>query len=109
MFAAEILLATGIVPGRWTQRAYGDGTACPCKRQKRSRPYVGSKNSAPGFACGPHETHRTKELAAEISLAAGTVPDRRTQRAYGNAARVKRHKRFKALSGSRGAETGCTY
>ena len=61
-------------------------TACPCKRQKRSRPCVGSNNSAPGCACGPHETNGTTTLAAETSLAAGTVPDCRTQRAYGSVA-----------------------
>ena len=85
VFAAEILLATGIVPGRWTQRAYGEH-GVPMQRQKRSRPYVGSNNSAPGCACGPHETNGTTTLAAETSLAAGTVPDCRTQRAYGSAA-----------------------
>ena len=33
-----------------------------------------------------HETHGTTTLAVEVSLAAMTVPDRRTQRAYGSAA-----------------------
>ena len=56
------------------------------KRQKRARPYVGSKSSETGCAYGPHETHGTTELAGEVSLAAGTVPDHRTQRAYGSAA-----------------------
>jgi hypothetical protein len=33
-----------------------------------------------------HEINGITKLAAEISLAAGTVPDRRTKRAYGSAA-----------------------
>ena len=73
------------------------------KRQKRARPYVGSKSSETGCAYGPHEMNGITDLAAKISLAAGTVSDRRTQapNARTGARRVERQKRFKALSGSR--------
>ena len=56
------------------------------KHQERYKPYAESKNSATGCTDGPHEMYGTTALAAEIYLAAGTVPDRRTQRASGSAA-----------------------
>ena len=45
--------------------------------------YSEFKGSETGGAYGPHETHDTTVFAAEILLATGIVPGRRTQRAYG--------------------------
>ena len=95
-----------------SKRPRSSRTAGPCntrkaaersvpKRQKRARPYVGSKSSETGCAYGPHETHGTTELAGEVSLAAGTVPDHRTQRAYGSAA----CRASEALQGAFGIES----
>ena len=82
---AGISLTTEVVSNRGTQRAHGSAACRQAPEALEALLGVQKFGDRLRIRTPRDERHHT-EVAAKTSLAAGTVPDRRTQRAYGSAA-----------------------